>query len=376
MRSGTQIATIIQDDLKQIGMRVGVVTLDQSAMLDRIMTSHDYDACVLGLAGGDGDPNSEMNVWLSSGATHLWRPGPARAGHAVGGGNRRADAGTDQDARCAAPQAPLRSRPVAGRRQLPIISLVSPNVLVGATDGTRELPADCSRSSGAVESRGAVLARETSRCAAVTPGKKAATACSATRMSHGAIRGWSARVSTATSRPWATLIAKYKNLIYSIPLEIRRPAAGRRGHFSVGLPRTVLRAAAAAQRRGGAQLDHQGHLAPVLPLEAEAAAARRGRADPDSTRRSCRGPSADVLEEIERAQILREAVAALPPRCREIIRLLFYEPEPVSYRDLAARLGLATGSIGFIRGRCLNASNVPCTSWVFSDRTLTRSGPT
>jgi hypothetical protein len=32
---------------------------------------------------------------------------------------------------------------------------------------------------------------------------------------------------------------------------------------------------------------------------------------------------------------------------------LFYEQPPLAYRDLAARLGLATGSIGFIRGRCL-----------------------
>ncbi len=61
----------------------------------------------------------------------------------------------------------------------------------------------------------------------------------------------------------------------------------------------------------------------------------------------------DVLEGVERAQMLREAVAGLPPRCQEIIRLLFYEAEQISYRELAARLGLATGSIGFIRGRCL-----------------------
>ena len=51
--------------------------------------------------------------------------------------------------------------------------------------------------------------------------------------------------------------------------------------------------------------------------------------------------------------MLREAVARLPPRCQEMIRLLFYQQPPMSYRDLAARLGLATGSIGFIRGRCL-----------------------
>jgi hypothetical protein len=36
-----------------------------------------------------------------------------------------------------------------------------------------------------------------------------------------------------------------------------------------------------------------------------------------------------------------------------MIRLLFYEQPPLPYNEVAQRLGLATGSIGFIRGRCL-----------------------
>ena len=36
-----------------------------------------------------------------------------------------------------------------------------------------------------------------------------------------------------------------------------------------------------------------------------------------------------------------------------MIRLLFYEQPPLPYVEVARRLGLATGSIGFIRGRCL-----------------------
>jgi hypothetical protein len=36
-----------------------------------------------------------------------------------------------------------------------------------------------------------------------------------------------------------------------------------------------------------------------------------------------------------------------------MIRLLFYHQPPIPYQDVARRLGLATGSIGFIRGRCL-----------------------
>ena len=36
-----------------------------------------------------------------------------------------------------------------------------------------------------------------------------------------------------------------------------------------------------------------------------------------------------------------------------MVRLLFYEQPPLPYNEVARRLGLATGSIGFIRGRCL-----------------------
>src|SRR5438093_13369205 len=44
-------------------------------MLDRVCQSFDYDAAIMGLGGGDPDPNPEMNVWLSNGATHLWHLG-------------------------------------------------------------------------------------------------------------------------------------------------------------------------------------------------------------------------------------------------------------------------------------------------------------
>jgi DNA-directed RNA polymerase specialized sigma24 family protein len=51
--------------------------------------------------------------------------------------------------------------------------------------------------------------------------------------------------------------------------------------------------------------------------------------------------------------MVREATANLPPRCQEMIRLLFYTEPPLPYKEVARRLGLAVGSIGFIRGRCL-----------------------
>src|SRR5262249_14699729 len=52
-------------------------------------------------------------------------------------------------------------------------------------------------------------------------------------------------------------------------------------------------------------------------------------------------------------QCVREAFPVLPGRCRGLVGRLFYERPPLPYDEVARRLGLATGSIGFIRGRCL-----------------------
>src|SRR5438876_648928 len=70
-----QMATIIQDDLKQLGMQVHLVSLEFRALVDRLMNTHEYEAAVLGLVSGDVDPTAEMNVWLRSGTTHLWNLG-------------------------------------------------------------------------------------------------------------------------------------------------------------------------------------------------------------------------------------------------------------------------------------------------------------
>ncbi len=76
----SKMAALIQDDLKQLGMRVQVVPLEFRSLLDRVTQTKEYDACVLGIASLDADPNSDINVWLSSGGTHLWNPSQAHPG--------------------------------------------------------------------------------------------------------------------------------------------------------------------------------------------------------------------------------------------------------------------------------------------------------
>jgi RNA polymerase sigma factor (sigma-70 family) len=61
----------------------------------------------------------------------------------------------------------------------------------------------------------------------------------------------------------------------------------------------------------------------------------------------------ELLQQLEREQLLRETIGSLSPRCARMVRMLFFEDPPRPYQDIAKELGIATGSIGFIRGRCL-----------------------
>jgi peptide/nickel transport system substrate-binding protein len=130
----TKIATIVQDDLSQLGMTVQVVPLEFRAMVDRLLNTHNYEAAVMGLVSGDADPTSEMNVWLSSGETHLWHP-------------RQEKPATPWEAEMdRLMQQQLVTLDYAQRKDLydrvqeivaenlPVICLVSPNILVGAAN--------------------------------------------------------------------------------------------------------------------------------------------------------------------------------------------------------------------------------------------------
>ncbi len=128
----TRMAAIIQQDLAELGIKVNLASLELPAILERLFQSHDYDACVLGLGGGDADPNPAMNVLLSNGTHHLWHLGqnePATPWEAeIDDLMRRQLVTLD----------PARRKRLYDRVQeimaeeLPLIGLASPNVLVGA----------------------------------------------------------------------------------------------------------------------------------------------------------------------------------------------------------------------------------------------------
>ena len=69
-----RMATMIQEDLRKIGIRVNVVTLDFPSLIERMTQTFDYEAVLLGMTNTGLDPNEVMNVWLSSSENHQWNP--------------------------------------------------------------------------------------------------------------------------------------------------------------------------------------------------------------------------------------------------------------------------------------------------------------
>jgi peptide/nickel transport system substrate-binding protein len=69
-----RMAALIQQDLAKIGVKVTVAPLEFPSLIERIMKTANYDACLLGQVITDLDPLAQKNVWVSSGNLHAWNP--------------------------------------------------------------------------------------------------------------------------------------------------------------------------------------------------------------------------------------------------------------------------------------------------------------
>jgi RNA polymerase sigma factor (sigma-70 family) len=185
-----------------------------------------------------------------------------------------------------------------------------------------------------------------------------ATRSRPTRRLGGPDRTWSdARLIryclNGDERAWSALIEKYKNLIYSIPLRY-----GASPEDAADIFQSVCVELLSELPRLRKRASFRSWLITVTAHQAfQWKRKTRRRAEDELTpadeERLETDPSPDVVEQLQREQVMREAIAELPPRCREMITLLFFREPQLPYRDVAKQLGLAVGSIGFIRGRCL-----------------------
>ncbi|HTM87096.1 MAG TPA: sigma-70 family RNA polymerase sigma factor [Terriglobales bacterium] len=151
---------------------------------------------------------------------------------------------------------------------------------------------------------------------------------------------------------WAALVDQYRNLVYSIPIkmglqeqapdifqavflelltglpDIREPQALAKWLIQVCYHK-CLRCRVLEQRQ--------------LPLGEEI----------ETQVESAVPTLEEVLIQGQREQTVRDSLRLLSPRCERLVHMLFYESPSRPYQEIARTLGVATGSIGFIRGRCL-----------------------
>jgi RNA polymerase sigma factor (sigma-70 family) len=153
---------------------------------------------------------------------------------------------------------------------------------------------------------------------------------------------------------WSALIEKYKNLIFSIPIKFglsRDDAADIFQAVCLDLlsdlpklrePRALPKWLMQASYHKCLRVKKQRMDLLDDPTEIE-----------DRPEAATDEPPEEMLYQLQREQMLRDAIAALPSRCNRLVGLLFFDDPPRPYQEVARQLKLAIGSIGFIRGRCL-----------------------
>jgi RNA polymerase sigma factor (sigma-70 family) len=152
---------------------------------------------------------------------------------------------------------------------------------------------------------------------------------------------------------WRALIFKYKNLIFSIPIKYG---------FSVDDSTDIFQAVCLDLLSELPKLRNVKAMPKwIMQITAHKCFHRKQQQqrtdvlDPAAKEFEQSTPSRaeDILREAEDEQSLRQAMAELSPRCRELVRMLFYDEPVRPYQEIAQTLGIAVGSVGFIRQRCL-----------------------
>lgn len=153
---------------------------------------------------------------------------------------------------------------------------------------------------------------------------------------------------------WSELIDKYKNLVYAIAVR-----QGIRGDDAADVFQSVW---TQVYLKLPTLRDSGSIRSWLITITSNQCYHWRERAHRQDVRETPQSDGdRDALLSVEPVDLaeqelhlhVQKAIAELTPRCQELVRLLFYSEPPLPYREVAERMGLAVGSIGFMRGHCL-----------------------
>jgi RNA polymerase sigma factor (sigma-70 family) len=152
---------------------------------------------------------------------------------------------------------------------------------------------------------------------------------------------------------WVQLIDKYKALIYSIPVKYNLPPHEAADVFQATCVELLVRLPELREPRALPKwlmqvAHHECYRVKRLSQRVVSRDSEENSPEPETP------PIAESLvQQTQEEQMLREAMAVLTPQCRRLVEMLFFESPSRPYAQVAAELGLALGSIGFTRQKCI-----------------------
>lgn len=159
---------------------------------------------------------------------------------------------------------------------------------------------------------------------------------------------------------WEALINRYQRLIYSIPLKARLSQDDAADIFQSVCLKFYEKLSTIRDRE-----KISSWLITTASRECWRLSARNRRERPAAGSTDEDGedllkeiPASGPLHDEQREMIetqhqVRQSVDALPERCRDLITMLFYQKDELTYVDIARRLKMPVPSIGPTRARCL-----------------------
>ena len=178
------------------------------------------------------------------------------------------------------------------------------------------------------------------------PSKKAALMWDDTQLVKACLHG--------DEEAWSFLIDKYKALIYSIPVKYGLPPHEAADVFQATCTELLVRLPQLREPRALPkwlmQVTH--HECYRWKRQQQRLVSRD--ADANLPEPETPAIAESLMQQTQEEQMLREAMTVLSPQCRRLVELLFFETPSRPYTEVAKTLGLAVGSIGFTRQKCID----------------------
>jgi RNA polymerase sigma factor (sigma-70 family) len=153
---------------------------------------------------------------------------------------------------------------------------------------------------------------------------------------------------------WEALIKRYRRFIYSVPIKFGLSPPDAADIFQAVCVKLLEHLHEVKE-----ETKLRNWLATTTTRVCMAALGEKQRETPTADEEFEEQPDPSLnFEEIrllaEAQQDVRDCIQELPPRCRTLIEMLYFEQHTPTYQEIADALGISVGSIAPSRNRCLD----------------------